>query len=173
MYTRACGRNLKNSIKWILPFSLSGLSPFLGDNDNETLNNILAAKWNFDEPEFADTSKEAKDFISRMLIVNKGYLLSRWLHAFTWACAAADVFMLLLSYSWRMGASEAMRHPWLSDSVLHHHLYTKVQLSIANSLMLLLHIDAFLIILCVYSHRKQCVDHDDHHACLRLIVEVD
>ncbi|XP_029686862.1 myosin light chain kinase 2, skeletal/cardiac muscle isoform X3 [Takifugu rubripes] len=77
---------------------LSGLSPFLGDDDNETLNNILAAKWNFDEPEFADTSEEAKDFISRMLIVNKG---------------------------WRMGASEAMRHPWLSNSVLHHHLYTK------------------------------------------------
>ncbi|CAF98490.1 unnamed protein product, partial [Tetraodon nigroviridis] len=51
---------------------LSGLSPFLGDDDNETLNNILAAKWNFDEPEFADTSEEAKDFISRMLIVNKG-----------------------------------------------------------------------------------------------------
>lgn len=57
-----------------LPVSLSGLSPFLGDDDNETLNNILAAKWNFDEPEFADTSEEAKDFISRMLIVNKGYL---------------------------------------------------------------------------------------------------
>lgn len=56
-----------------LPVSLSGLSPFLGDDDNETLNNILAAKWNFDEPEFADTSEEAKDFISRMLIVNKGY----------------------------------------------------------------------------------------------------
>lgn len=55
------------------PVSLSGLSPFLGDDDNETLNNILAAKWNFDEPEFADTSEEAKDFISRMLIVNKGY----------------------------------------------------------------------------------------------------
>lgn len=56
-----------------LPVSLSGLCPFLGDDDNETLNNILACKWNFDEPEFADTSEEAKDFISRLLIVNKGY----------------------------------------------------------------------------------------------------
>ncbi|XP_034744076.1 myosin light chain kinase 2, skeletal/cardiac muscle isoform X4 [Etheostoma cragini] len=77
---------------------LSGLCPFLGDDDNETLNNILACKWNFEEQEFVDTSEEAKDFISKLLIVNK---------------------------SWRMGASEALRHPWLSDPVLHHHLHTK------------------------------------------------
>ncbi|XP_022613830.1 myosin light chain kinase 2, skeletal/cardiac muscle-like isoform X2 [Seriola dumerili] len=77
---------------------LSGLCPFLGDDDNQTLNNILACQWNFEEQEFVETSKEAKDFISRLLIVNK---------------------------SWRMGAAEALRHPWLSDSVLHHHLYTK------------------------------------------------
>lgn len=56
-------------------FSLSGLSPFLGDDDNETLNNILACQWNFEEQEFADTSDQAKDFISRFLIVNKRYLL--------------------------------------------------------------------------------------------------
>ncbi|XP_067462108.1 myosin light chain kinase 2, skeletal/cardiac muscle isoform X2 [Thunnus thynnus] len=77
---------------------LSGLCPFLGDDDNQTLNNILACQWNFDEPEFVDTSQEAKDFITRLLIVNK---------------------------SWRMGAAEALRHPWLADSVLHHRLYTK------------------------------------------------
>ncbi|XP_018532010.1 myosin light chain kinase 3 isoform X2 [Lates calcarifer] len=77
---------------------LSGLCPFLGDDDNQTLNNILACQWNFEEQEFVDTSEEAKDFISRLLIINK---------------------------SWRMGASEALRHPWLSDSALHHRLYTK------------------------------------------------
>ncbi|XP_060900789.1 myosin light chain kinase 2, skeletal/cardiac muscle isoform X1 [Labrus mixtus] len=77
---------------------LSGLCPFLGDDDNETLNNILACKWNFDEQEFVDTSEQAKDFISKLLVVNK---------------------------SWRMGASEALRHPWLSDTVLHHRLHTK------------------------------------------------
>ncbi|KAM6919242.1 uncharacterized protein mylk4a [Xenentodon cancila] len=77
---------------------LSGLCPFLGDNDSETLNNILACQWNFDEPEFVDTSGEAKDFITRLLITNK---------------------------SWRMGACEALRHPWLSDPVLHHRLHTK------------------------------------------------
>ncbi|XP_061835379.1 uncharacterized protein mylk4a isoform X5 [Nerophis lumbriciformis] len=77
---------------------LSGLCPFLGDDDNETLNNILACQWNLEEQEFVDTSEEAKDFISRLLVVNK---------------------------SWRMGASEALRHPWLSDPVLHHKLNTK------------------------------------------------
>ncbi|XP_029381420.1 myosin light chain kinase 2, skeletal/cardiac muscle isoform X2 [Echeneis naucrates] len=77
---------------------LSGLCPFLGDDDNATLNNILACQWSFEEQEFIETSEEAKDFISKLLIVNK---------------------------SWRMGASEALRHPWLSDSVLHHRLYTK------------------------------------------------
>ncbi|TKS79761.1 Myosin light chain kinase family member 4 [Collichthys lucidus] len=77
---------------------LSSLCPFLGDDDNETLNNILACKWSFEEQEFIDTSQEAKDFISRLLIVNKG---------------------------WRMGASEALRHPWLADPVLHHRLNTK------------------------------------------------
>ncbi|KAF7222445.1 myosin light chain kinase 2, skeletal/cardiac muscle isoform X1 [Nothobranchius furzeri] len=77
---------------------LSGLCPFLGDDDNETLNNILACQWNFEEQEFIDTSEEAKDFIRRLLVVNR---------------------------SWRMGACEAMRHPWLSDPVLHHRLHTK------------------------------------------------
>ncbi|XP_014329525.2 myosin light chain kinase 2, skeletal/cardiac muscle-like isoform X2 [Xiphophorus maculatus] len=77
---------------------LSGLCPFLGDDDNQTLNNILAVRWNFEEQEFADTSVEAKDFITRLLVINK---------------------------TWRMGACEALRHPWLSDSVLHHRLYTK------------------------------------------------
>ncbi|CDQ58662.1 unnamed protein product [Oncorhynchus mykiss] len=77
---------------------LSGLCPFLGDNNPETLNNILACQWNFDEEEFTDISEEAKDFISKLLIVNK---------------------------SWRIGASEALRHPWLSDPVLHHRLHEK------------------------------------------------
>ncbi|CAB1326362.1 unnamed protein product [Coregonus sp. 'balchen'] len=50
---------------------LSGLCPFLGDDDNETLNNILACQWNFEEAEFTDISEEAKDFISKLLIINK------------------------------------------------------------------------------------------------------
>lgn len=51
--------------------SLSGLSPFLGDDDNETLNNILRCQWNFEECEFSGISDEAKDFISKLLVYNK------------------------------------------------------------------------------------------------------
>lgn len=29
--------------------------------------------------------------------------------------------------SWRMGACEALRHPWLADPALHHRLHTKVK----------------------------------------------
>lgn len=71
---------------------LSGLSPFLGDDDNETLNNILACQWNFEEDEFTDVSDEAKDFITRLLVKSK---------------------------SWRMSATESLKHPWLSDRDLH------------------------------------------------------
>ncbi|KAI5622200.1 myosin light chain kinase 2, skeletal/cardiac muscle-like isoform X2, partial [Silurus asotus] len=78
---------------------LSGLSPFLGDDDNETLNNILACQWNFEESEFLGISEEAKDFISKLLVYNK---------------------------SWRIGAGEALKHPWLSDPMLHHYLHKKV-----------------------------------------------
>ncbi|XP_028300864.1 myosin light chain kinase family member 4 isoform X4 [Gouania willdenowi] len=77
---------------------LSGLSPFLGDDDNETLNNILACQWNFEEEEFSDISDEAKDFITRLLVKSK---------------------------SWRMSAAESLRHPWLSDRSLHHTLNQK------------------------------------------------
>uniref|UniRef100_A0A8C3HAC2 Myosin light chain kinase family member 4 n=2 Tax=Chrysemys picta bellii TaxID=8478 RepID=A0A8C3HAC2_CHRPI len=71
---------------------LSGLSPFLGDDDNETLNNILACSWDFENEEFQDVSEEAKDFLSKLLIKEK---------------------------SWRMSATSALKHPWLSDHKLH------------------------------------------------------
>ncbi|XP_058878604.1 myosin light chain kinase 3-like isoform X2 [Acipenser ruthenus] len=74
---------------------LSGLSPFLGEDDNETLNNILVCQWNFEEEEFGNISEEAKDFISKLLIKNK---------------------------CWRISATEALKHPWLSDPCLHFRL---------------------------------------------------
>ncbi|XP_016151121.1 myosin light chain kinase family member 4-like [Sinocyclocheilus grahami] len=77
---------------------LSGLSPFLGEDDNETLNNILACQWSFEEAEFVDISEESKDFISRLLVKSK---------------------------SWRMSASQSLKHPWLSDRALHYRLHHK------------------------------------------------
>lgn len=50
---------------------LSGLSPFAGDNDIETLKNVKACDWDFDEEAFREVSDEAKDFIRRLLVKNK------------------------------------------------------------------------------------------------------
>ncbi|XP_072880301.1 uncharacterized protein mylk4b isoform X2 [Hemitrygon akajei] len=55
---------------------LSGLSPFLGEDDNETLNNILACKWDLDDEEFENVSEDAKEFISKLLIKEKGARIS-------------------------------------------------------------------------------------------------
>ncbi|XP_062041491.1 myosin light chain kinase family member 4-like [Lepus europaeus] len=78
---------------------LSGLSPFLGDNDAETLNNILACRWDLEDEEFQDISEEAREFISKLLIKEK---------------------------SWRISASEALKHPWLADHKLHARLSAQV-----------------------------------------------
>ncbi|KAF1471962.1 Myosin light chain kinase 2, skeletal/cardiac muscle, partial [Eudyptula minor novaehollandiae] len=67
---------------------LSGLSPFLGDNDAETLNNVLAANWYFDEETFESVSDEAKDFVSNLIIKQK---------------------------SARMSAGQCLQHPWLNN----------------------------------------------------------
>ncbi|KAJ8343674.1 hypothetical protein SKAU_G00310030 [Synaphobranchus kaupii] len=67
---------------------LSGLSPFLGDNDAETLNNILHPNWDFDAEAFESVSEEAKDFISRLLIPEK--------------CS-------------RLSATGCMKHSWLNN----------------------------------------------------------
>ena len=65
----------------------------------ETFNNILSGGFTFEEDEFDDISQEAKDFISRLLILDQ---------------------------SNRMHASAALYHPWmLKEKVgfLKFHLY--------------------------------------------------
>ena len=65
---------------------LSGLSPFAGENDIETLKNVKACDWDFDEEAFAIVSEEGKDFIRHLLTKNKEK---------------------------RMTAHECLLHPWL------------------------------------------------------------
>uniref|UniRef100_A0A8C5MJU3 Myosin light chain kinase family member 4 n=1 Tax=Leptobrachium leishanense TaxID=445787 RepID=A0A8C5MJU3_9ANUR len=77
---------------------VSGLSPFLGEDDNETLNNIVACEFDFEEDEFQKISDAAKDFIIKLLVKEK---------------------------CWRMSASESLKHPWLSDSQLHFRINQK------------------------------------------------
>nr|XP_006117022.1 death-associated protein kinase 2 isoform X2 [Pelodiscus sinensis] len=47
---------------------LSGASPFLGETKQETLANITAVNYEFDEESFSHTSDLAKDFISKLLV---------------------------------------------------------------------------------------------------------
>ncbi|KAL1383363.1 hypothetical protein pipiens_013162 [Culex pipiens pipiens] len=68
---------------------ISGLSPFAGETDIDTLKNIKQGTWEFDEVAFKDVSEECKDFIRRLLIKTKEK---------------------------RMTAHECLMHAWLSDS---------------------------------------------------------
>uniref|UniRef100_A0A674GQ96 non-specific serine/threonine protein kinase n=1 Tax=Taeniopygia guttata TaxID=59729 RepID=A0A674GQ96_TAEGU len=47
---------------------LSGASPFLGETKQETLSNITAVNYDFDEEFFSNTSDLAKDFIQKLLV---------------------------------------------------------------------------------------------------------
>lgn len=49
------------------------MSPFAGENDIETLKNVKACDWDFDEEAFSNVSEEGKDFIRRLLLKNKEY----------------------------------------------------------------------------------------------------
>jgi death-associated protein kinase len=66
---------------------LSGCSPFLGDDKQETLSNASSVQYSFDDESFATTSILAKDFISQ-LIVKKP--------------------------TRRLTADECLQHPWIS-----------------------------------------------------------
>uniref|UniRef100_A0A672K612 Myosin light chain kinase 2, skeletal/cardiac muscle-like n=1 Tax=Sinocyclocheilus grahami TaxID=75366 RepID=A0A672K612_SINGR len=67
---------------------LSGLSPFLGDDDSQTLNNVLMGNWYFDEDAFKHVSAEARDFVSNLLIRER---------------------------SGRLSATQCLKHPWLNN----------------------------------------------------------
>ncbi|OCT62573.1 myosin light chain kinase 2, skeletal/cardiac muscle [Xenopus laevis] len=76
------------SVGVITYMMVSGLSPFLGDNEPETLNNVLSCDTGFDEEPFESVSDEAKDFISNLLVKEK---------------------------NGRMSAAQCLRHPWLNN----------------------------------------------------------
>ncbi|KAI3358383.1 hypothetical protein L3Q82_014701 [Scortum barcoo] len=65
---------------------LSGLSPFQGDTDEETLENIIAMKYQFAPQYFGMTTCMAKDFIQKLLVKNPNE---------------------------RMTAEECLLHPWI------------------------------------------------------------
>lgn len=54
----------------ILYILLSGFPPFRGDSDDEILDNVEKGTYNLDEPELASVSKDAKNFIKKLLTYN-------------------------------------------------------------------------------------------------------
>ncbi|XP_037070961.1 twitchin-like isoform X2 [Pollicipes pollicipes] len=69
---------------------LSGLSPFAGETDVETLKNVRACDWDFDREAFANVSDEGKDFIRKLLLKAKDK---------------------------RLTAHECLEHPWLKGDL--------------------------------------------------------
>lgn len=53
---------------------LSGLSPFMGDNDAETFSNITRAEFDFDDDAFDAITDDAKDFIQSLLVKRKEWV---------------------------------------------------------------------------------------------------
>lgn len=46
---------------------LSGLSPFQGETDIDTMTNVTLGKYSFDDDAFSQVSEAAKDFIRKLL----------------------------------------------------------------------------------------------------------
>lgn len=70
---------------------ISGLSPFMGDSDLETMGNVTKAEFDFDDESFDKISDTAKEFISSLLIKDM---------------------------TKRMTATQCLNHPWLKKDEL-------------------------------------------------------
>lgn len=49
-------------------YRLSGLSPFMGSTDVETMANVTIGKYDFDDEAFSLVSKDALNFIEKLLV---------------------------------------------------------------------------------------------------------
>ena len=56
-------------------FSLSGLSPFGGQDDNDTMENIRKCDVRFPNEVFGNISDDGKDFIKKLLLKSRKYVL--------------------------------------------------------------------------------------------------
>jgi len=67
---------------------LCGFTPFYGDNQRQLFERILHAKFDFPSPEWDDVSATAKDFVTKLLVVNPAE---------------------------RLTAEQALKHPWIIE----------------------------------------------------------
>jgi len=78
------------SVAIITYIMLSGISPFYYEDEDKVIMNVQTVKWSFDELAFENVSKEAKDFLKKILI------------------RAPEN---------RLTAAKALEHPWLSSAL--------------------------------------------------------
>ncbi|GBM43954.1 Myosin light chain kinase, smooth muscle [Araneus ventricosus] len=90
-YEPVCPASDMWSVGVICYVLLSGLSPFMGDNDTETFANITRGEMDFDDEAFDEISDDAKDFISKLLVK---------------------------SVRNRMSSEQCLKHPWLATAGL-------------------------------------------------------
>ncbi len=57
--------------KSIFCCSVSGLSPFMGDTDLETMANVTIAEYDYEDEAFEKVSDLARDFIDKLLVKQK------------------------------------------------------------------------------------------------------
>ena len=74
------GNNVQKNqrLPWLFVCSLSGLSPFAGDSEHETLSNVTSAVYDYDAEEFCDISLAAKDFINKLLVKQPESVMSHY-----------------------------------------------------------------------------------------------
>lgn len=74
----------------------------MGDNDHETLSNVTACNWDFDDDIFDDISSEAKSFISSLLRRDPkyDYDLSNRIYIYVYyLCIRIILYILWLCYN--------------------------------------------------------------------------
>lgn len=54
---------------------VSGLSPFMGDDDADTICNILRVEFDFAAEEFEEITAGCKDFIKKLLVKDPRYVI--------------------------------------------------------------------------------------------------
>eukprot|EP00092_Neocalanus_flemingeri_P027419 GFUD01029736.1.p1 GENE.GFUD01029736.1~~GFUD01029736.1.p1 ORF type:complete len:1514 (+),score=324.17 GFUD01029736.1:225-4766(+) len=84
---------------------VSGLSPFMGDTDLETMANVTIAEYDYEDEAFDNVSKEAKDFIDSLLVKDQ---------------------------STRATADSCLNHPWLQLMTSGPQLSDKSSLTLAK-----------------------------------------
>jgi len=85
---------------------LCGFPPFYGDTLPEVFEQIMKAEYDFPKPYWDDVSKEAKDFISKLLVTDPKK---------------------------RFTASQALEHPWIKKGGSDVQLQVKGELTKYNS----------------------------------------